>query len=190
MYGAAPDPYCYPGTKVLKNRANLRRQADLDEFELAMTTQRLEEGLPAGRLSVSHYCAIHHHLFQDVYGWAGKLRRVRISRGDSTFCYPEHIPVELHKLFTNLRRQDYHRSLAAGIFAKAAAHFLAELNAIHAFRDGNGRAQLVFMSILAFQAGYTFDVGSIRRTPFLRAMIASFKGDERLLAAEMRKLMS
>jgi cell filamentation protein len=66
MYDAVNDPYCYPGTKVLKNRAKIRRANELRQFELAMTTQRFDEPLPGGRFSVSHYCAVHHHLFQDV----------------------------------------------------------------------------------------------------------------------------
>ena len=32
-------------------------------------------------------------LDQDVYAWAGKDRTVRLSKGGSTFCYPEHIGV-------------------------------------------------------------------------------------------------
>lgn len=91
MYDTTPDPYCYPGTRVLKNLANLTRAADLKRFELALTTQRFAEGLPGGLLSVRHYYAVHRHIFQDVYAWAGKPRTVRINKGSSTFCYPEHI---------------------------------------------------------------------------------------------------
>lgn len=72
MYDAGADPYCYPGTTVLKNKPDLRAQAALDAFETASTAQRADEPLPSGRLSVTHYRALHHHLFQDVYAWAGK----------------------------------------------------------------------------------------------------------------------
>jgi cell filamentation protein len=67
MYDAVADPYCYPGTTVLKNRANLQTQKALDRFEVAMTTQRADEPFPPGRLSMSQYRAIHRHLFQDVF---------------------------------------------------------------------------------------------------------------------------
>ena len=50
-------------------------------------------------LGAAHYRAIHRHLFQDVFAWAGKLRTVRIAKGGSMFCYPEHIEGEMHKLF-------------------------------------------------------------------------------------------
>jgi cell filamentation protein len=68
MYDAASDSYCYPGTTVLKNRAGLRTQADLDFFEEETTAQRFDEPLPSGNLDLRHLRAIHRHLFQDVMG--------------------------------------------------------------------------------------------------------------------------
>ena len=88
MYEVQPDPYCYAGTDVLKNIPGLRDSGDLRLFETAITSQRAEEPLPSGRLNASHYRAIHRHLFQDVYRWAGRYRTVRIAKGDSMFCYP------------------------------------------------------------------------------------------------------
>ena len=79
MYAAIPDPYCYPGTDVLKNKQDFRDRAKLEGFEAEITTQRAAEPLPAGRLSYSHYRTVHRHLFQDVYAWAGRIRTVRIS---------------------------------------------------------------------------------------------------------------
>lgn len=102
MYDAVEDPYCYPGTTVLKNKLNLREQAELDAFEAEITAQRAEETLPSGRLGYTHYRAIHKHLFQDVYSWAGKIRNVRISKAGSMFCYPESIDREMNKLFNCL----------------------------------------------------------------------------------------
>lgn len=91
MYDSGYDPYRYPGTSILRNRLNLRDQAQLDAFEALITAHRAEEPLPSGRLGAAHYSAIHRHLFQDVFAWAGRLRTVRIAKGDSMFCYPEHI---------------------------------------------------------------------------------------------------
>ena len=179
MYDAVNDPYCYVGTKVLKNRANIRRVKELRQFELAMTTQRFDEPLPAGRFSVSHYCTVHHHLFQDVYSWAGKFRSVRISRNKSAFCYPENIAKEMRTLFANLRKRNFLRDLSQKEFAVRAAHFLAELNAIHAFRDGNGRAQLAFVIMLADRAGHPVNLAKLRPVKFLEAMVASFFGNRR-----------
>jgi cell filamentation protein len=136
MYAAIADPYCYPGTTVLKNRLGLRDQARLDAFEKEVTSARADADVPSGRLSYRHYRAIHRHLFQDVYSWAGRIRTVRISKGGNPFCYPEHIDREMKRLFADLQTWKFLRGLGAAEFAAGAAHFLAEVNAIHPFREG------------------------------------------------------
>ena len=190
MYEAGQDPYCYPGTDVLKNRLGLRVQAELDAFEAEITAQRAAEPLPAGRLSYTHYRAIHRHLFQDVYAWAGKPRTIRMAKGGNAFCYPEQIDREMRQLFAELAARRYLRSLDANSFAGQAAHFLAELNAIHSFREGNGRAQLTFLTLLAEQAGHPLRLERLVARKFLAAIIKSFSGDEAPLRAVIKRLVS
>jgi cell filamentation protein len=181
MYKAEADPYCYPGTAVLINRLGLRDQAELDAFETEITSQRATEPLPAGRLSYSHYLAIHRHVFQDVYAWAGSIRTVRISKEGNTFCYPEHIDRAMRRLFTYLARQKHLRGSDTATFAREAAHFLAELNAIHPFREGNGRTQLSFLTILAERAGHPLVMERLDPKAILKATITSFGGNEKPL---------
>lgn len=188
MYEAADDPYCYPGTTVLINKLDLRDSDRLKAFEEEIVRERAAEQLPSGRLTVTHFCSVHRHLFQDVYDWAGRLRTVRIVRGGSMFCYPEHIRPELRRLFGWLRINNGLRDLETTGFSTAAAHFLAELNAIHAFRDGNGRTQLVFLDLLAARAGHPLDFDRLDPEVFLTAMIASFGGDEAPLVSQIREL--
>jgi cell filamentation protein len=182
MYAAVDDPYCYPGTTILKNKLGLKSQRELDAFESEMSFERSTESLPAGKLSYSHYRAIHRHLFQDVYTWAGKVRSVRISKGESTFCCPEHIDQEMTKLFKASRRVGHLRGTSADEFAKHAAHFLAELNAIHPFREGNGRTQLTFLTLLAERAGHPLTLKKMNPERIMQAVIASFGGREAPLA--------
>jgi cell filamentation protein len=189
MYDAVADPYCFPGTIVLKNIPGLRTQKALDQYETAMTAQRADEPLPSGRLSVFHYRAIHHHLFQDVYSWAGRFRTVRIGRRGSAFCYPENIPREMRALFHKLARKRYLRGLSRDEFATEAASFLATLNAIHPFREGNGRTQTILLTLLADRAGHPLNLDRLKPKSFLNAMIASFKSDERPLVRQILLLM-
>lgn len=189
VYESTPDPYCYPGTSVLINLADIRDQATLDAFEDDAATQRAEEPSPAGRLSVTHYKAIHRHLFQDVYPWAGKFRTVRISKGGSMFCYPEHIDGEMRRLFEGLQAQRFLGDLSADQFARATGHFLAELNAIHPFREGNGRTQLTYLALLADRAGHPLDLDKLDPQAILQATIASFGGKEDPLAQVIRQLL-
>jgi hypothetical protein len=85
MYDAVNDPYTYEGSTVLKNLLDLREAEKLDAFEAEISTQRATEPLPAGNLDFAHYCAVHHHLFQDVYhqeswGLASSKSRIRAAR--------------------------------------------------------------------------------------------------------------
>jgi len=189
MYDSIDDHYCYAGTTVLKNRRNLRKREVLDQFELAITTQRATEPLPLGKLNELHYKRIHRHLFRDVYAWAGEYRDVRISKGDSPFCYPEYIPGEMTKLFARLQRDNNLTGLSAEQFAPKAASFLANLNSIHAFRDGNGRSQMAFMNLLAIRAGYPLRLTKIVAKEFLAATIRAHQGDERWLVEQFNRLL-
>ena len=190
MYSSIDDPYCYPGTTVLRNRRDLRTQQALDRFETAITAQRFNEPMPTGKLTEQHYRRVHRHIFADVYTWAGKYReKVRISKGDSTFCYPEHILRQMARLFENLRRDNNLQSLPAQEFARRSANFLATLNAIHPFRDGNGRSQLAFMGLLANAAGHPLHFERIVPDDFMSAMIHSFQGDEEPLVEQIDRLL-
>lgn len=189
-YDSIEDPYCYRGTQVLKNRLGIRNVDALSAFEAEIADQRAREPLPAGRLTISHFKAVHRHLFGDVYAWAGHCRTVRIGKDGSMFCYPENISASLRMLFSELRDRRRLCGLDADAFAAGLAHFLAELNAIHAFREGNGRTQLAFVRLIAEHAGHRFDLECLDPQPFLAAMIASFKGDEAPLVAELRRLIS
>jgi len=189
MYESIDDPYCYPGTTVLRNRRNLRTQKALDRFETAITAQRFDEPLPAGKLTERHYQRVHRHLFRDVYAWAGQYRTVRIGKGDSAFCYPEYIAGEMAKLFAGLRLDRNLSGLSAEQFARKAASFLASLNAIHPFRDGNGRSQMAFMALLAVRAGHPLHLARLVPADFMAAMIRSFQGDEEPLVEQLVQLL-
>jgi cell filamentation protein len=188
-YDAGSDPYCYAGTSVLKNIPGIRDQAGLERFESVIVKQRSLEPLPRGNLSIRHYRSIHRHLFQDVYRWAGRFRTVRMHKGSSTFCYPEHIAEQMKQLFSGLKGAEYFAQSRLNDFAMRAAHFLATLNAIHPFREGNGRAQNAFLGLLASRAGYDLDLSQLNVTSFRAAMIESFRGSEEPLARQIRGLL-
>jgi cell filamentation protein len=190
MYDAINDPCTYENSTVLINKLDLHDQGELDDFEAEITHARSREPLPEGDLDFAHFCAVHRHLFQDVFDWAGRSRTVRISKQGSAFCFPEHIDAQANKLFSDLRAKRYFVALSAEEFAESAAHFLAELNAIHAFREGNGRTQLAFFALLADRAGYSVDLERLDPAPMLDAMIASFDGDESKLTAIIQRLIT
>jgi cell filamentation protein, protein adenylyltransferase len=189
MYDAVTDPYCYPGTTVLRNIPGIRSAKTLARFEAIATAARAEEPFPAGRLSVTHYRAIHRHLFQDVYAWAGRFRTVRISKGGSAFCYPEYIAREMATLFSSLSKRGFFGGLANDAFAREAARFLATLNAIHPFREGNGRAQTAFLVLLADHGGHPLDLARLHPKAFMAAIVESFQSTDAALVRQIVRLI-
>ena len=189
-YDAFDDPYAYPGTSVLRNRLDIRDAGILEAFEVEIFTLRAEEPLPHGTFDPIHYRKIHHHLFQDVYEWAGQYRTVRTSKGGNAFCYPEHISAQMDALFRSIRGGEAFAKKSRSEFLKEAARFLGELNAIHPFREGNGRAQLAFLGLIGATASHPFAFERIDRHAFLQAMIESFLGRFESLAVELGKLLT
>jgi cell filamentation protein len=79
--------------------------------------------------------------------------------------------------------------MSADTFSVQAARFLASLNAIHPFREGNGRTQNVFIALLAAHAGHALDLSRLDPAAFRKAMIESFVGSEKPLAGQLRSLI-
>ena len=183
-------PIAIKAPEFLRNKAGLRDAEALEAFELEMTTLRAEEPLPKGRFGPAHYRAVHRHLFQDVYSWAGRFRIVRTSKGGNPFCFPEHIPAQMEALFARLRAGPCLADPDRPTFVGAAAEFLGELNAIHPFREGNGRSQLAFMHLIGLHAGLPFDFARIERETFLPAMIASYDKNYGPLGEELERLLA
>lgn len=156
---------------MLRNRPGLKDPVELEAFEALSVTQRSEEPFPDGAFDAAHFQAVHHHLFQDVYDWAGSRRTIRTFKDGSPFCYPESFEQELGKLFGWLAQRDHPQGLDADAFAVDAAHFLAELNAIHLFREGNGRAQTAFLAMLAASAGHPLEFDKLDPAAWMQAMI-------------------
>ena len=189
IYAVGQDPLCYAGTTVLKNKADLVDQGQLDAFEFEMFLTRSVEPFPTGNLDSFHYLSVHRHLFQDVYDWAGSIRSIRIGKAGNWFCFPEFIEPELAKLFEDLSKQDFFATRSSADFAVQAAGFLANLNAIHPFREGNGRCQISFLGLLASNAGLPFLAHRLDPVSTIDAMIASFSGKTGPLAMIIQNLV-
>jgi len=188
----ADDVYCLPGSSILKNKAGITEQNLLEQYEADLTTIRLLElarSAVEGQFDLDHLCKIHKYLFQDVYEWAGNIRTVDIVRGDSRFCNMRHIQTYADKVFSSLKAEDHLMSLSKKHFATRSAHYLSEINAIHPFREGNGRVQRLFMSQLAEHAGYSLSYSALGRTEMYSAMEAAFFGDEKPLITLMNEIL-
>ena len=88
----ATESGCYPGTTVLVNKFDLRSQSELDAVEAALVTAKAiqwEEAPLCNSFDFAHYRAIHKHLFEELYDWAGQMRTINISKKGTQFCPAE-----------------------------------------------------------------------------------------------------
>lgn len=187
-YEAQDDPACYPGTDVLINLADLRDADALAEFEIVKVGLRSLNLSPLQGFGPSDYCALHRHLFGDVYAWAGEYRQIRTGKGGNWFAFPEFIKVEMARLFARLDQSPFLPGGDPDEFIVQAAEFLADLNAIHPFREGNGRTQLIFLRQLGLRAGHPFRSEAVEAAEFLSAMIESFHGRTEALVDELERM--
>lgn len=187
------DPYLDPVSGVLKNRLGITDETALEKSEAAHVAIRsfeLSQKPLKGRFDLEHLQAIHRYLFQDVYEWAGELRTIDMSKGGHMFAHHTHIQSAATPIFGQLAQEKHLAGLATDAFSRRAAHYLGELNALHPFREGNGRTQREFISQLATANSYYIAWENVKREDMLQASIASFKGDISPLAALIRENLS
>lgn len=187
---AVSDPYLYPGTDVLLNILDIRDQAELQQAEHRLSASRAIDGLPKGDFSYAHLKAIHWHLFQDVYDWAGDERIVEMVKDDTVFCPSEHITQRMTEIADDLAAEYHLVGMAAPEFAARAAHYLCAINAAHPFREGNGRTQRAYLAELAEQAGHSMDFSRVTAAQMREASIAGIQGDEAPMTALLLQTVS
>jgi cell filamentation protein len=137
------DPYVDPVSGVLLNRADITDKARLATIEAATSAAALyalaTEHL-AGAYDLGHLQAFHRRIFGRIYPWAGEIRTVAIAKTD-LFCLPQHIDGYASSTFEQLAREKHLHGLTRDAFVDRLTHYFADVNAIHPFREGNGRTQ-------------------------------------------------
>ena len=182
-YSVSQDPYCYESSNVLKNKLNITDPIELDDAELAFTALRYKEYsstiLSIESFNLTHLCLLHFHLFQDLYGWAGEIRTVDISKGTTRFCTCLRIEVEAKKQFSRLSKLIDINSQEELI--SEISDIFCELNIIHPFREGNGRTLRFLFEELFFFLGIDFEWPSITKEEWVDANICGYNCDLRAL---------
>lgn len=182
--------YCYPDTDILKNRLNIHDQKQLLKAETRIVSIRLYQlydNPVNGGFDFKHLCNIHKHIFQDIYGWAGELRTVNIAK-KSLFCLVQHMTGYAQTIFPAYYNDCMRAKDNPEEFIHVLAEHYADLNALHPFREGNGRSQREFCRELCLKCGYLFDLTNTCRDEMLQASIDSLeKGENAGLEAVFQK---
>ncbi len=171
--------YCYPHSNVLINKLGITDAEKLHEAEREITSLRLANAkinIINGDFDLAHLRRIHRYIFGDIYEWAGEIRWVNIAKGNM-FCNYEFIESNADALFAKLKKENCLKDTMADEIPFRLSHYLGEINVLHPFREGNGRAQRLFIEYLAEQAGYSVDFSQVSDKQMIEASAASFLCD-------------
>jgi cell filamentation protein len=185
------DPYADPVTGVLRNKLGLSTAAELEAAEREITHAALillRETPVRPAYDLAHLCEVHRRIFGDIYDWAGQVRTVAIAIAiakGAMFCLPQYIEPAATEIFRLLRSDNFLRGLERGLFIDRLTYYLGEVNAVHPFREGNGRTQRAFFEQLADDAGFTLAWQRLDADRNIAASVAIMRGDPE----PMRKML-
>lgn len=168
--------YCYQNSDVLINKMGIRDMEQLRQMEKRLTMLRILELVDSpiqGKFGLKHLQLIHKYIFQDVYEWAGKIRKVNIAKGNM-FCSVKFIESQAEEIFGKLREENYLSGLSEEEFPVRLAYYFSEINALHPFREGNGRSQREFIRTLSLYNEYVINFAKVSRKEMLKASESSF----------------
>lgn len=182
--------YCYSNSNVLKNKFNIINNNELEIVEREFISLRMAEAtknLVKGNFDLKHLQDIHKHIFKDIYDWAGELRTVNISKGNPFYNYM-YILDGAEGIFSKLKREDYPIGISKENIYDRLAYYLGEINVLHPFREGNGRAQRVMIEYLAQVAGYDIDFFKVSDIEMIEASVDAFNCDYTKMIALFKKI--
>ncbi|WP_178627044.1 protein adenylyltransferase Fic [Frisingicoccus sp.] len=151
---------------ALENKLGLENSADLAREEeriskkkaLELFEKGLLDTLEPGRFSALK--TIHKYLFEDIYDFAGEIRKVNISKGNFRFA-------PLMYLETALDNID---KMPQSTFDEIVEKYV-EMNIAHPFREGNGRSMRIWLDLI-FKAelGQVIDWSKVDKEDYMLAM--------------------
>ena len=152
------DAYCYPDSNVLRNLLGITDYDELVSAEGRLTVIamiQMDSEPVRGCFDTDHLRTIHRRIFKDIYDWAGEFRTVEISKG-IPFCYCANIQSHLDSLFIQLHKENLLKDITdRDQYVSRLAYYFGELNAVHPFREGNGRTQRKFIQQLVSESGHS-----------------------------------
>lgn len=178
---------------ALKNYYDLSDKKKIDaierDFSYAAQLNIINDGINPV-FSSEYYRSIHYKLFSNIYPWAGEFRTVDFTKGDSIFVPVQNIETLLNKsliqLYCNLKTHD---ASDKDSVANDIGRFVADVNTIHPFREGNGRTQRIFSGKVANKHGYQLNYASVSNERMKQAAIAAFESDYEPMQKIMRSII-
>ncbi len=178
-----PDRYDnHIGQGILRNFHGLKQAKLLFEAENFSAIRNTIDALKVqGNFDLQHLRSIHKTLFGRVYAWGGEPRHVHMlgKGGQDCFVHPDNFQSVSDDIFNKLKERNYLGKYkdSKALFAHYFVETYLDINRLHYFREGNGRAQNIFMAKVAEKNGYYLDFASIAKEEKLqRKFYALFDG--------------
>jgi len=192
LYSTGVDPYLNPKTGIFINSLGIDTQTELDKAEADISSvvlAALPDNPITGDFDLLHLRAIHKALLGSLYTWAGQLRTVEMTKGTTRFANPEFLEKSASELFIELHNENFLCGLQYEQYLQRLAHYYSEVNILHPFREGNGRTQRTFFTLLAAKAGYIIKWNLMDIDENLEASISAYNGDELALTKMFAKIV-
>ncbi|OOC52490.1 MULTISPECIES: Fic/DOC family protein [Nocardiopsis] len=190
------DPYLQPDTGRLRNKLGIYDKAAFDSIEgdlVGVRALQLEKYPPPPTGDLAELQAIHRHLFQDLYDWAGHLRCIdmqKAAEGAEIFLPFSQIERAAYYGAEQLRWENMLRDLPMRTFIARLAYYYDWFNHIHPFREGNGRTQRFFWNRIAHDAGWALKWKPVVGTVNDRACQLASEGDLAPLEAMFTRVVA
>ena len=171
---------CYDNSNVLINKFDIRDEEQLNQIEQSITSALIARAfveIPFRNVDFNFYKMLHKYVFSDIYDWAGKVRNVNMSKKGTVLCEFTQIENTGIRLFERLKKTRYLKIFSKEEMLDELTDIYCILNYLHPFREGNGRIQRLFISMLVQNMGYKLDFSKIDKDLFMIATIKSANGD-------------
>lgn len=151
---------------MLENKLGITNDFELAREEERLTKLRALELFDKGLLGTfevgtfAGLASIHHHLFQDVYDFAGKMRDVNIAKGNFRFAPVMYLSAALDAI-DRMPHSTYDQIIEKYV----------EMNVAHPFREGTGRSTRIWLgAMLKKELGQVVDWSLVDKVDYLLAM--------------------
>ena len=191
---------CYENSTILKNNFNIHDAEKLDIMERSITSMLIAKAMieiPFKNVDFEFYKNLHKYVFGDIYEWAGTIRTVDMSKKGTRFCPADKIEERGQRIFQkiinlnflgNIKEDEFiveDNNIVKNETGNEKADFSSgdstdlycDLNYLHPFREGNGRIQRLFLSMLVNSLGKSLNFSQIDADYLMIATIKSVSGD-------------
>ncbi len=151
---------------ALENKLGLTNEAELARAEEKISKTKALELYDTGLLDTfavgtfAGLAAIHLHLFEDVYAFAGQMRTVNIAKGNFRFAPVMYLAAALESI-DRMPQTTYDEIIEKYV----------EMNVAHPFREGNGRSTRIWLDcILKKELHQVIDWSQVDKSDYLLAM--------------------